>query len=180
MNNNQMRHFTKRIRIAFILCCFYLSIGSGIKSMAAENTEQLGWGEWEDNVLTIDLYALPLSPQHRQILTEKINQLKKDLGVGILGEIEQAISELDNSSLLNDTTDRQLLNTGKLAKKSTNKFHDDVLLEEEILALEFANAPVFEDSEGLKVSAESSELLFKKLINKLVELESDKLTEKKK
>lgn len=130
-----------------------------------QQLQALGWGDWQQDIMTIDLYALPLTAKHRNILTNKIEQLKANYGVGVLGDIEQAISELDASNLLGDTT---------TSKKTTqgNQFHDDLQLEAEILVLEFADNNALDDPEGLNVSSENSEKLFNIILAKLAALES--------
>ncbi|MBO9489696.1 hypothetical protein J7384_04890 [Endozoicomonas sp. G2_1] len=134
----------------------------------------LGWGDWQQGVLAIDLSTLPLTPKQRSILADKIAQLKADFGVGVSGEIEQAISELDASNLVNDSTGKKRSNRSEDSPMNS-KFHDDLLLEEEILALEFANAKPFDDPEGLGTENKTNKLLFDTIFARLLQLEQQQL-----
>lgn len=139
----------------------------------------LGWGDWNQGVLTLDLDSLPLSSQQRELLNQKIIKLRQDFGVGILGEVEQAISRLDASNLAGDVTgvsiDDDLVKT---SEGKTDKFYNDLSLEKEILSLEFANRPVFDDPEGLKSGAKVDDKLYQALLNQLEQLEQQKTEEK--
>ena len=144
--------------------------------MAEETDAELGWGDWNQGVLTLDLYSLPLSPEQRDILNQKIIKLRQDFGVGILGDVEQAISRLDASNLAGDATGVNK-DSGK-GQAITGKFYDDLSLEEEILSLEFANKPAFDDPEGLKSGGKVDDTLYQKLLKQLEQLEQQKLREK--
>lgn len=147
----------------------------GSNALKQEKTDDLlGWGDWQQGVLAIDLSTLPLTPKQRMILADKIEQLKADFGVGVSGEIEQAISELDASNLVNDNTGTKR-NSRNKSSSLTSKFHDDLLLEEEILALEFANAKPFDDPEGLGTENQTNKLLFDTVFARLLQLEQQQL-----
>lgn len=150
-------------------------IATDTSKLKRDNMDDLlGWGDWQQGVLAIDLSTLPLTPKQRIILADKIKQLKADFGVGVSGEIEQAISELDASNLVNDNTGKKRSNRSKDLPASS-KFHDDLLLEEEILALEFANAKPFDDPEGLSTVNQTNKLLFEAIFARLVQLEQQQL-----
>lgn len=135
----------------------------------------LDWGEWNQSIMEVDIYTLPLTPQQHEILNSKINQLKQKYGVGIVGDIELAISQMDSSNLLNESK-RQSNNTAIENRNPLIK--DDLLLEEEIKALEFAKSMEQDDPEGLKGKTIHSQALFNKILNQLEQLEQKNLTEK--
>ncbi|MBL4630505.1 MAG: hypothetical protein JKY14_04890, partial [Paraglaciecola sp.] len=86
-------------------------------------------------------------------------------------------SQLDESNLLNEpmpTFSENLL----LSTLNTPTFHDDLLLEEEILALEFANRTQQNDPEGLTAENEQNRTLFVKLMEKLEKLKIKTSAEK--
>ena len=139
----------------------------------------LDWGDWEQSILELDIYTLPLSPQQHEIINDKINSLKQEFGVGIVGDIEQAINEMDESSLL-DEFDSKHHQPPREKKNGVSDIRDDLLLEEEILALEFAEAMGANDPEGLKGSLQINNQLFEDIMRQLELIEMRKLQEKKK
>lgn len=135
----------------------------------------LDWESWDTTEFDVD--SLPLTSTQKEIIKDKLTLLKQELGVGIIGDIELAISQLDESNLLNEpmpTFSENLL----LSTLNTPTFHDDLLLEEEILALEFANRTQQNDPEGLTVENEQNRTLFVKLMEKLEKLKIKKSAEK--
>lgn len=151
-------------------------------SLIAEPTEtdpkeelNLDWGEWNQSIMEVDIYTLPLTPQQHEILNLKINQLKQKFGVGIVGDIELAISQMDSSNLLNESS----VKTNKHSITNRNPLiKDDLLLEEEIKALEFAKTMEQIDPEGLTGKTLNNQALFNKILKQLEQLEQQNLTEK--
>ena len=171
------RHPVSRCLLAAALLWCTLCLGSAVK--AEETDAGLGWDDWNQGVLTLDLYSLPLSAEQRETLNQKIIKLRQDFGVGILGDVEQAISRLDDSNLAADATGVAKERDAKQAMiGKTGKFYDDLSLEEEILSLEFANKPAFDDPEGLKSGSQVDNSLYQKLLKQLEQLEQQKLREK--
>lgn len=141
---------------------------------STENELTLDWGEWDQSIMEVDIYTLPLTPLQHEILNSKINQLKQKYGVGIVGEIEQAISQMDSSNLLNESN---LSDSDKLETQNP-LIKDDLLLEEEIKALEFAKSIQREDPEGLSGKTPKSQELFNKILRQLEQLEQKTSTKK--
>lgn len=165
------------LTVQFYLLCLALSLVnvSAIATEVDKNELILDWGEWNQSIMEVDVYTLPLTPQQHEILNLKINQLKQKYGVGIVGDIELAISQMDNSNLLNESSnnakDDVITNRNPLIK-------DDLLLEEEIKALEFAKSMERDDPEGLMGKTQHSQALFNKILKQLEQLEQKRLTEK--
>ncbi len=131
------------------------------------------WQDWDQTLLEIDIYTLPLTPQQQELINQRINKLKQQFGVGITGEIEQAINQMDSSNMLDEPITR-----AKKFDQLQLLARDDLMLEEEILALEFADSVKSSDPEGLKRSAIDNQVLFERIIKKLAQLEQNALKKK--
>lgn len=164
------------LAVQFILLCLVILLGHApvFASETDKNELNLDWGDWNQSIMEVDVYTLPLTPQQHEILNVKINQLKQKYGVGIVGDIELAINQMDGSNLLNEAS-----NAEKDAMTNRNPLiKDDLLLEEEIKALEFAKSIERDDPEGLMGKTQHSQELFNKILKQLEQLEQKRLTEK--
>ena len=165
------------LTVSFIWLCLALSLVKppAFATEIDKNELTLDWGEWNQSIMEVDVYTLPLTPQQHEILNLKINQLKQKYGVGIVGDIELAINQMDGSNLLNESSNSEenddITNRNPLIK-------DDLLLEEEIKALEFAKSMERDDPEGLVGKTQHSQELFNKILKQLEQLEQKRLTEK--
>lgn len=170
---------TKLTSLAFSLLIALLPMAiqaqDSNKSMVEDD-----WGDWQQTLMDIDIYTLPLSPQQHEILQQKINSLKQKFGVGITVEIEQAIIQMDNSNILDEPQLQSTTKTEQQIKPSTSRplIRDDLMLEEEILALEFADSIKGKDPEGLNRPAQYDPDLFNKILQQLEQLEQNALKKK--
>lgn len=157
-----------RIRLLFLCLSFSLFSGSILATETDKDELNLDWGEWNQSIMEVDIYTLPLTPQQHEILNLKINQLKQKYGVGIAGDIELAINQMDGSNLLNESSNNK--DKGEITNRNP-LIKDDLLLEEEIKALEFAKSMEQDDPEGLIGKNQHNHELFNKILRQLEQLE---------
>lgn len=170
------KQIQKQSRTCFLFPLYLFAFAAFFSTNLVAQEQQTLPGEWQDwdqTLLEIDIYTLPLTPQQQELINKRINKLKQKFGVGITGEIEQAINQMDSSNMLDEPITR------------TKKFdqlqllaRDDLMLEEEILALEFADSVKSSDPEGLKRSTIGNQVLFERIIKKLAQLEQNALKKK--
>lgn len=163
----------KKMLVVCIITAFYSNLAYSVQDPKDELN--LDWGEWNQSIMEVDIYTLPLTPQQHEILNSKINQLKQKYGVGIVGDIELAISQMDSSNLLNESKQQTFNNA---IEDRNPLIKDDLLLEEEIKALEFAKSMEQDDPEGLKGKTAKNLELFNKILSQLKQLEQKNITEK--
>ena len=155
---------------------------------ASQQTIGADWGDWNQSIMEVDIYTLPFTPQQHELLNNKIMKLKQKFGVGILGEIEQAISQMDASSLDDalllpsvsqaaNNTESSQRELAEPAAANNSHIRDDLLMEEEILALEFAQSMSSADPEGLRGHTQKNQQLFEKILRQLEQLEEQTINE---